>query len=550
MAKVGRNDPCPCRSGKKFKKCHGAIRQPNDFAHLLNSHINMTEAIQVQRQRQQGLGRPIVSTEAFGRRFVAVNKRLMYSSHWRTFHDFLFEYIKSAMGREWGAVELEKPLEQQHPIFHWCHRLTAFIQSYPKTPGVVNSGPLTGAVAAYLHLAYDLYSLEHNAELQKKLIARLRNRENFPGARYEVFVAATLIRAGFDIEFENEDDRSTSHCEFTATFRKTGMQFSVECKRKEPNPDTGEVSLAKIGGLLTAALMKTALHERIVFLDLNVPDEPVELGEIPGFVRFVRGRLRKLEANVANGGKLPSAYIVLTNRPHHYHLDKADVGTVALIDGFKIPDFKTDMEHPSLRAQLEARERHVEMYELLQSMQDHMEVPSTFDGDDPELALDKSKKRLTIGERYLIKDANGRDRIGLMTTATVAEQEKLAYCGLLFDDDTAGIYTFPLSDAELRAWKRHPDTFFGIVTQRKTKVKTPLELYDFFHHSYRQTPRERLLELLANAQDVNNLTKLDQPALVSIYAERCTYAALAVEAQQQNFGVQNESATYGKTEGS
>jgi uncharacterized protein len=21
--KVGRNDPCPCGSGKKFKKCHG-----------------------------------------------------------------------------------------------------------------------------------------------------------------------------------------------------------------------------------------------------------------------------------------------------------------------------------------------------------------------------------------------------------------------------------------------------------------------------------------------------------------------------------------------
>lgn len=20
---IGRNDPCPCRSGKKFKKCHG-----------------------------------------------------------------------------------------------------------------------------------------------------------------------------------------------------------------------------------------------------------------------------------------------------------------------------------------------------------------------------------------------------------------------------------------------------------------------------------------------------------------------------------------------
>jgi SEC-C motif domain protein len=22
--KIGRNDPCPCGSGKKYKKCHGA----------------------------------------------------------------------------------------------------------------------------------------------------------------------------------------------------------------------------------------------------------------------------------------------------------------------------------------------------------------------------------------------------------------------------------------------------------------------------------------------------------------------------------------------
>ncbi|MDA8111892.1 MAG: SEC-C metal-binding domain-containing protein [Nitrospiraceae bacterium] len=27
-SKVGRNDPCPCGSGKKFKKCHGAKKTP------------------------------------------------------------------------------------------------------------------------------------------------------------------------------------------------------------------------------------------------------------------------------------------------------------------------------------------------------------------------------------------------------------------------------------------------------------------------------------------------------------------------------------------
>ena len=25
--KIGRNEPCPCGSGKKYKKCHGAIQQ-------------------------------------------------------------------------------------------------------------------------------------------------------------------------------------------------------------------------------------------------------------------------------------------------------------------------------------------------------------------------------------------------------------------------------------------------------------------------------------------------------------------------------------------
>ena len=27
--KVGRNEPCPCGSGRKFKHCHGALQQAN-----------------------------------------------------------------------------------------------------------------------------------------------------------------------------------------------------------------------------------------------------------------------------------------------------------------------------------------------------------------------------------------------------------------------------------------------------------------------------------------------------------------------------------------
>jgi len=31
VPKVGRNDPCPCGSGKKYKRCHGGIDAPHQF---------------------------------------------------------------------------------------------------------------------------------------------------------------------------------------------------------------------------------------------------------------------------------------------------------------------------------------------------------------------------------------------------------------------------------------------------------------------------------------------------------------------------------------
>jgi preprotein translocase subunit SecA len=30
--KIGRNDPCPCGSGQKFKKCHGAALEDESEA--------------------------------------------------------------------------------------------------------------------------------------------------------------------------------------------------------------------------------------------------------------------------------------------------------------------------------------------------------------------------------------------------------------------------------------------------------------------------------------------------------------------------------------
>ena len=128
------------------------------------------------------------------------------------------------LGADSGNRELRKPLEDRHPILKWYHLLCMLQREFIKEPGKVHSEPMTGAAAAYLGLAYNLYALDHNAELQRRLVERLKDRDQFPGALYETFVAASMLRAGFNLEFENESDGSTTHCEFTATSKSSGQQ--------------------------------------------------------------------------------------------------------------------------------------------------------------------------------------------------------------------------------------------------------------------------------------------------------------------------------------
>ncbi|WP_244851823.1 hypothetical protein [Caballeronia sp. SL2Y3] len=492
-------------------------------SHILQA-TNRAMAHAVQRERQQGLGRPIISAEAFGRRLVAVKNRLLYSGKWQTFHDFLVDYLPTAMGKDWGDAELAKPLDLRHPILVWYHYLCEHQRTFVKEPGKVHCGNMTGAVAAYMWLAYDLYELAHNVELQAKLIGRLKDRDNFAGARYEVFVAATLIRAGFELQFENEDDRRSSHCEFTATHKRTGKRFSVEAKHRAGNK-------FRLGRQLNRALAKDANYDRIVFIDINVPDAAPG-NDIPEYLRSSLADLRAFEERVTNGKPLPDAYLIVTNTPWHHHLDAVAFRCAVMADGFQIPDFKGDTPFPSLRAAIDARERHIEIHELLRSIRDQSEIPSTFDGEIPVFAFGEGAPRLIIGQRYLVTGGDGNEHDGLLTTATVVEAERKAYCGLSFEDGTSAICTWDLSDAEMTAWRRHPDTFFGTVEQRTTKVETPLELYDFFLSSYSKTSKDRLLELMVASPDIDDLRGLEQSKLASVYAERCANSVLAMEQRE------------------
>jgi hypothetical protein len=127
----------------------------------------------------------------------------------------------------------------------------------------------------------------------------------------------------------------------------------------------------------------------------------------------------------------------------------------------------------------------------------------------------------------MFTDTNGVERPAEITTATVDEAKQVALCGVLFDDGQADVRAIPLSDGELAAWRRHPDTFFGVLGQQIKSPSSPLELYDFFHASFTRNSKEQLLKIMADAEDFEWLTALDQPQLASICAERTTNSALA-----------------------
>ena len=85
------------------------------------------------------------------------------------------------------------------------------------------------------------------------------------------------MRVGFVIEFEDEDDLTTSHVEFTATHQKSGKKYSVEAKHC--------AGAGRIGRRLSDAPRKAANHPRIVFVDPNEPDDGSSGEQMPEFLR-------------------------------------------------------------------------------------------------------------------------------------------------------------------------------------------------------------------------------------------------------------------------
>jgi len=529
MSKTRRNEPCPCGSGKKYKHCCGKASNQQTTEPTAESLAQTQlllarhEAREHQRRLMQGFGRPIISVESHGYRIVAIGKQLRWSKSWRTFPDFLSDYIKYTLTSEWGNAELKKPEAGRHPLLGWYRKVGEFQQSQPKSADGIVRAQMTGAARAYLGLAYDLYLCAHNAGLPELLLTRLRNAQTFEGALYEAYVIGILAKAGFRIELEDESDSTRSHCELTATHQGTGRKFSVEAKAVSSISTRAGASteLPRIRGKLHEALRKQADHERLVFIELNRAELGTP-GNVPDWVQNVDAELALAEKELTvEGSPAPPAYVFVTNRGFMHALDSEQWTEIGVSCGFKISDFASRTGAQSILDLVLAREKHKELHWLRKASMRHYAIPNTFDDQLPEERdLDGSMPRLLIGSTYLVPDQSGNEVSGVLTDAVVNESRRQACETYRLQDGTQIISTSPLTEAEISAYKRSPDTFFGVIKKVMGEIQEPLDCYDFLWETYSRSTREKLLEFVAGWPDYSSLAKLDQKELAQRYCAR------------------------------
>ncbi len=227
--------------------------------------------------KKYGHVRKIVHCNTEDFKFVAVGKTMLANKQWITFPDFLMDYLKIVLGKEWWESNINSNKIEQHQIIIWHRQMVEFQKKQTKNSEGIYYSKVNGSMQSYILLAYDLYTIARNYELQEIIINRLKNIKGFQGALNELFVASVFIRAGFKINYTDETDRSMKHTEFIAENVSTGQLIAVEAKSRHRSgllgmsgkiPKNVKLDITK---KINEALEKKPNLPFIIFIDLNLP---------------------------------------------------------------------------------------------------------------------------------------------------------------------------------------------------------------------------------------------------------------------------------------
>jgi hypothetical protein len=525
MAKIGRNTPCHCGSGKKYKHCHGklAVRLAADLDFVTRRH----QAEEKIRKAQQGRGRPIVAAKMNDQQMVAVGDTVYFSKTWKAFPDFLSDYLKTKLDPAWGNAEISKPLADRHPLMQWYEAYCLYQKQTIKVQGEIAEAPITGVVACYLGLAYSLYLLDHNVVLQSRLINRLKNIGNFQGAYYELIVASILIRSGFTLTLEDETDGLAKHCEFAAISGVTGKRYWVEAKMRSVSGLLGRTAadggsdddaMSRLIPHLNGALAKPAADERLIFIDVNAPSRFDREGK-PDWLEAAMSRLERYEKRELQDRV--TAYIFVTNFAFHRQLD-----TIPTVAAAPFGLGHLDFNRAGVIRVSEAyrqKQKHIDAHILGETLVKYLDFPITFDGSLPSEAFGRGNRRAIIGQTYCFENVDGNDLVGTVTAAMVDEVKRQAVIAVTpLGAAGSRLLRAPMTDSEIAEYKKYGPAYFGDPRAGGKKLKDPLELFEWLMETQKNMSRVKLLAWFGGNPALPTLEKMSDDELRLAYCEALT----------------------------
>lgn len=332
---TGRNEKCPCGSEKKYKKCC-LMNEPYEVPREVVEHFQRVRAEQ-EYLKERGVHINYVRPVPFQGKMVWALKNKVYMTGLNeTFHTFLLNRLVEVLGQEWWSTQSKLPEGEKHFIAlcldklnEWFDRSQKIAEPVPEKPGVWGAKP-DGYGKSMLSLAFDVCSLIHTDKLPDTLLERLKSRDQYQGARYEIAIAAIFARLGCDIQFTDEQSKS-KHCEFVATHQATGAKLAVEAKSKHRSGVLHQIGLlAPIEKLLSIRTVRRLFNDALeqnpkdvpfaIFIDVNAPHTPGIPADEKQWVKdakaLVDGKLSKITPQ-----EYPLNAVFFTNFSYHYQTE-------------------------------------------------------------------------------------------------------------------------------------------------------------------------------------------------------------------------------------
>jgi hypothetical protein len=322
-----KNTKCPCGSGQKYRKCHG--KQQRLLAKV-GKHFREEERKRRAYQQKLGHARLPVSAMMGDKRMIAIGGSIYKQTQEGPYgfmnlaHDCGLELF----GVRYLEEQERKPLQERHPALQWMYTYVGHHQRLAEQASIDSRAHQIGAGGAWFRFGYDVFTIRDNAKLHARLKKRLLNVQDFQGARHELAVAAMCVAAGFDLEFEDEDDNLRKHPEFIGTDKLTGAKIAVEAKSRHRRgvkafsggrdvPPGQEVG---IRGLVLDGFQKHGSLPSYIFVDVNLPPVPDE----DTFQPWLQELAQTMWDLAAEGyaDPCPVNAVFFTNDPSHYVLQK------------------------------------------------------------------------------------------------------------------------------------------------------------------------------------------------------------------------------------